>query len=148
MIWKQTALSRACFNSRPRSLLRQLYQRIFIQAPVVQGIRHRIYFMFLDRVKSLWAWVWILKSGLENWCFFLFIFFYIYIYCISLTITTIFKNNNKYTTTITYLTVNGFQSHKKSHISFKWCHLSSDVLCLTLKCVCTFMYTTHLVFLN
>ena len=75
VLWKQTALSRACFNSRQRSLLRRLYQRIFIQALVVQGIRHRVYFMFLDWVKSLWAWVWILKSGFEKGCFFLFIVF-------------------------------------------------------------------------
>jgi len=75
VLWKQTALSRGCFNSRQRSLLRRLYQRIFVQAPVVQGIRHRVYFMFLDGVKSLWAWVRILKSGFDKGCFFIFIVF-------------------------------------------------------------------------
>jgi len=82
---KKTALSRACFNSRQRSLLRRLYQRIVIQAPLVQGIRHRVYFMFLDWVKSLCAWVRIHKSGFDKGCFFLFsLFFYICIHCISL----------------------------------------------------------------
>jgi len=120
--WKQTALSRACINSRQRSLLRRLYQRIFIQAPVVQGIRHRVCFMFLDGVKSLWAWVRILKLGFDKGCSFLFIVFLhkLCIYCISLTIKTIFKNNNKYKTTITYLTVNGFWTIAQKVIYFVW----------------------------
>ena len=91
VLWKQTAFNRACFKSQQRSLLRRLYQRICIQAPVVQEIGHRVYFMFLSREKSLWAWVRILKSGLDKVFFFFSLFFYICIYCISLTITTIFK---------------------------------------------------------
>ena len=90
-----------------------------IQAPVVQGIRHRVYFMFLDREKLLWAWVRILKSGFDKGCFFFSLFFYICIYCIIFNNNNYILNNNKYKTTITYLTVNHFQSHKKSFKSFK-----------------------------
>ena len=88
-LWKQTALSRACFNSRQRSLLRRLYQQTFIQAPVVQGIRHRVYFMFLDGVKSLWAWVRILKLGFDKGCFFLLISVFLHMYLLY-----IFNNKN------------------------------------------------------
>ena len=88
VLWKLTALNRACFKSQQRSLLRWLYQRICIQAPVVQGIRHRVYFTFLDREKSLWAWVRILKSGFDKRCFFLFIVF------LHMYLLYIFNNNN------------------------------------------------------
>jgi len=84
VLWKQTALNRACFKSQQRSLLRRLYQRICIQAPVVQGIRHRVYFMFLDREKSLWPWVRILKSGFDKGCFFSFHCFSTYVFIVYL----------------------------------------------------------------
>jgi len=71
----ENKLLRTCFNSRQRRLLRRLYQQIFVQTPVVRGIKHRVYFMFLDRVKSLWAWVRILISGFDKGSFFLFIVF-------------------------------------------------------------------------
>ena len=86
------------------------------------------------------------------------LFFYICIYCIYLKIINIFKKNNKKDNN------NVFNSKLYSiakqigellqHVHYlhdafiKQCHLSSDVLCLTSKCVCKFIYTTHLVFLN
>ena len=112
-------------------------------------------FDVLHQIKSLWAWVWILKSGFKKGFFFCWMFFNICIPCLSLTITNVFKRN-KYKTKITYLTVICLQSQNSIEnlciysmtTSFKQCHLSTDVLCLTSKCVCKLIYTTHLVFLN
>jgi len=39
VLWKQTALSRSYFKSVQRSLLRRLYQHIFIQAPCARDKR-------------------------------------------------------------------------------------------------------------
>jgi len=46
VLWKQTALSRACFKSRQKSLLRRLYQRIFIQAAKVHWIKRQVVLCF------------------------------------------------------------------------------------------------------
>jgi len=143
VLWKQTALSRAlwCFNSRQRSLLRRLYQGIFIQARVVQGIRHRVYFMFSIEWSHFGRGFELSNRVLIRGVFFFSLFFYICIYCICLTITTIFKNN-KYKTTITYLTVN---VNKISYISdlrifttcafIKWRLRLSDAISQVMYCV-------------